>query len=86
VAQGEAWRVAADRIREAAGKVAGARTTDLDAVLKQLKSDGVPSWSTPPEAEAGGQRVLVLSAINQRFSGADRPVWAEGAQAWLSAL
>ena len=37
-AQGKAWHEAANRFREAAGKAAGARTTDLDAARKPLTS------------------------------------------------
>ena len=38
-AQAKSWREAAEKFREAAGKVAAAHTGDFDAALKQMKSD-----------------------------------------------
>ena len=37
--QAKAWREAADKFHDAASKVAAARRADVDAALKQMKSD-----------------------------------------------
>src|SRR5271169_4812173 len=38
-ARAKAWREAADKFHDAASKVAAARRADVDAALKQMKSD-----------------------------------------------
>ncbi|BAC52296.1 MULTISPECIES: hypothetical protein [Bradyrhizobium] len=79
-AQGKAWHEAANRFREAAGKVAGARITDLDAALKQLKSDASQAEARLQKLkQAGSESWSVLSAAlaesRKSFDQASRAAW-----------
>lgn len=79
-AQAKAWREAADQFREAAGKVAEARTTDIDAALKQLKSDASEAEARLQEfKERGNEFWSVLSAAleesRKSFDQASRAAW-----------
>ena len=79
-AQAKAWREAADQFREAAGKVAEARTTDIDAALKQLKSDASEAEARLQEfKERGNESWSVLSAAleesRKSFDQASRAAW-----------
>jgi hypothetical protein len=71
-AQVTAWREAADRLHDAAGKVAAARRADIDAALKQMKADaseaevrlqklkqaGSESWTVFGAALAGSRKAF----------------------------
>ena len=79
-AQAKAWREAADQFREAAGKVADARTTDLDAALKRLKSDASEAEARLQKLkQAGNESWSVLSAAladtRKSFDQASRAAW-----------
>jgi hypothetical protein len=79
-AQGKAWREAAGQFREAAGKVTEARTTDLDAALKQLKSDASEAEARLHKfKQAGGESWSVLSAAlaesRKSFDQANQAAW-----------
>jgi hypothetical protein len=79
-AQAKSWREAADQFREAAGKVAAARTVDVDAALKQLKSDAAQAEARLQKLkEAGGESWSVLSAglaeSRKSFDHASRAAW-----------
>ncbi|MBR0825708.1 hypothetical protein JQ596_09170 [Bradyrhizobium manausense] len=79
-AQAKAWREATDRFREAAGKVTAARTTDLDAALKQLKSDATEAEARLQKLkQAGSESWSVLSAAlgesRKAFDQANQAAW-----------
>jgi septation ring formation regulator EzrA len=79
-AQAKAWREAADQFREAAGKVAEARTTDIDAALKQLRSDASEAEARLQKfKQAGNESWSVLSAAlaesRKSFDQASRAAW-----------
>jgi hypothetical protein len=80
-AQAKAWRESADQFREAAAKVAGARTTDLDAALKRLKSDASETEARLQKLkQAGNESWSVLSAAlaesRKSFDQANRAAWS----------
>jgi hypothetical protein len=62
-AQVKAWREAADKLHDAAGKVAAARRADIDAALKQMKADA-------SEAEARLQKVKQAGSESWTVFGA----------------
>ncbi|MBR0835190.1 hypothetical protein JQ612_18550 [Bradyrhizobium manausense] len=79
-AQGKAWREAADKFREAAGKVAAARTVDLDAALAQMKSDASEAEARLQKLkQAGSESWSVLSAAlaesRKSFDQANKAAW-----------
>ncbi|MGW1422478.1 hypothetical protein ACWAT4_20455 [Bradyrhizobium manausense] len=79
-AQGKAWREAADKFREAAGKVAAARTVDLDAALAQMKSDASEAEARLQKVkQAGSESWSVLSAAlaesRKSFDQANKAAW-----------
>jgi hypothetical protein len=79
-AQAKAWHDAADQFREAAAKVAGARTTDLDAMLKRLKSDASEAEAHLQKLkQAGSESWSVLSAAlsesRKAFDQASQAAW-----------
>lgn len=79
-AQAKAWREAADKFREAAGKVATARTADVDAALKQMKSDASEAEARLQKLkEAGSESWSVLSAAlaesRKSFDQANQAAW-----------
>jgi hypothetical protein len=79
-AQTKAWREAADRFREAASKVTTASTTDLDAVLKQLKSDASNAGAHLEKLkQTGNESWSVLSAAlsesRKAFDQANQAAW-----------
>ena len=79
-AQVKAWREAADELHAEAAKVADARRADVDAAVKQMKSDAA-------EAEAGFQQLkqagreswVALSAAlaesRKSFDRANQQAW-----------
>jgi hypothetical protein len=79
-AQAKAWREAADKFREAAGKVATARTADVDAALKQMKSDASEAEARLQKLKlAGSESWSVLSAAlaesRKAFDQANQAAW-----------
>ena len=80
-AQAKAWREAADRFREAAGKVAATHTGDFDAALKRMKSDASEAEARLQKLkQAGGESWSVLSAAlaesRNAFDQANKAAWA----------
>lgn len=79
-AQAKAWREAADKIGEAASKVAAARTVDIDAALKQMKSDASEAEARLQKLkQAGSESWSVMSAAlaesRKAFDQANRAAW-----------
>ncbi|WFU41564.1 hypothetical protein QA640_03275 [Bradyrhizobium sp. CB82] len=79
-AQAKAWREAADKFREAAGKVAAARTVDVEAALKQMKSDASEAEARLQKLkQAGSESWSVLSAAlaesRKAFDQANQAAW-----------
>ncbi|WP_315740828.1 MULTISPECIES: hypothetical protein [unclassified Bradyrhizobium] len=79
-AQAKAWRESADRFREAAAKVTTVGTTDLDAVLKQLKSDAAEAGAHLEKLkQTGSESWSVLSAAlsesRKAFDQANQAAW-----------
>lgn len=79
-AQAKAWREAADKFREAAGKVAVAHTGDVDAALKQMKSDASEAEARLQKLkQAGSESWTVLSAAlaesRKAFDEANKAAW-----------
>lgn len=78
--QAKAWREAADKFREAAGKVAATHTGDFDAVLKQMKSDASEANARVQKLkQAGSESWSVLSAAlaesRKAFDQANQAAW-----------
>ena len=79
-AQVKAWREAADKFHEGAGKVAAARRAEVDAAVNQMKAEAV-------EAEAGLQKLkqagneswtalsAALEESRKAFDRANQQVW-----------
>jgi hypothetical protein len=62
-AQAKAWREAADKLHEAAGKVAAARRADLEAAVKQMKAEAQNAEARMQKLkQAGGESWTALSA------------------------
>jgi hypothetical protein len=79
-AQAKAWREAADKFREAAGKVTANRLVDLDAALKQMKSDASEAEARLQKVkQAGSESWSVLSAAlaesRKAFDEANQAAW-----------
>lgn len=79
-AQAKAWREAADKFREAAGKVAATHTGDFDAALKQMKSDASEANARLQNLkQAGSDSWSVLSAAlaesRKAFDQANQAAW-----------
>ncbi|MDH6260447.1 hypothetical protein [Bradyrhizobium sp. BR13661] len=79
-AQANAWRDAADKFRDAAGKVAATHTGDFDAALKQLKSDASEAEARLQKLkQAGSESWSVLSAAlaesRKAFDQANQAAW-----------
>jgi hypothetical protein len=79
-AQAKAWREAADNFHEAAGKVTAARLVDLDAALKQMKSDASEAEARLQKVkQAGSESWSVLSAAlaesRKAFDQANQAAW-----------
>jgi hypothetical protein len=79
-AQTNAWHEAAAKFREAAGKVAAARSVDLDAALTQMKSDASEAEARLQKLkQAGGESWSVLSAAlaesRKAFDQANQAAW-----------
>ena len=79
-AQVKAWREAADKFREAAGKVAASHTGDVDAALKQMKADASEAEARLQKLkQAGSDSWSVLSAAlaesRKAFDQANQAAW-----------
>jgi hypothetical protein len=79
-AQAKAWREAADKFREAAGKVAATHTGDFDAALKQMKSDASEAEARLQKLkQAGSESWTALSAAlaesRKAFDQANQAAW-----------
>ncbi|MBW7970569.1 hypothetical protein [Bradyrhizobium sp. BR 10289] len=79
-AQAKAWREAADKFREAAGKVAAAHAGDFEAALKQMKSDASEAEARLQTLkQAGSESWSVLSAAlaeaRKSFDQANQAAW-----------
>ncbi len=79
-AQAKAWREAAEKFREAAGKVAAVHTGDFDAALKQMKSDASEADARLQKLkQAGSESWSVLSAAlaesRKAFDQANKAAW-----------
>ncbi|RXG85238.1 hypothetical protein [Bradyrhizobium zhanjiangense] len=79
-AQAKAWREAADKFREAAGKVAATHTGDFDAALKQMKSDASEAEARLQKLkQAGSESWSVLSVAlaesRKAFDRANQAAW-----------
>jgi len=79
-AQAKAWREAADKFREAAGKVAATHTGDFDAALKQMKSDASEAEARLQKLkQAGSESWTVLGAAlaesRKAFDQANQAAW-----------
>jgi hypothetical protein len=79
-AQATAWREAADKFHDAASKVAAARRADVDAALKQMKSDASEAEARLEKLkQAGNNSWSVLSAgltqSRKAFDEANQAAW-----------
>ncbi|MGJ5206535.1 hypothetical protein [Bradyrhizobium sp. HKCCYLR20261] len=79
-AQAKAWSDSAERLREAATKAAAIGTTDLDAVLKQLKTDAAAAGvHLDTLKQTGSASWSVLSAAlgesRKAFDQANQAAW-----------
>jgi len=79
-AQAKAWREAADKFRDAAGKVASAHSGDVDAALKQMKADASEAEARLQKLrQAGSESWSVLSAAlaesRKAFDQANKAAW-----------
>jgi hypothetical protein len=79
-AQAKAWREAADKFREAAGRVAATGTVDFDAALKQMKADASEAEARLQKLkQAGSDSWSVLSAAlaesRKAFDQANQAAW-----------
>ncbi|WFU76934.1 hypothetical protein [Bradyrhizobium sp. CB2312] len=86
-AQAKAWREAADKFREAAGKVAASHTGDVDAALKQMKADASEAEARLQKLkQAGSDSWSVLSAAlaesRKAFDQANQAAWNALRDAW----
>ena len=81
-AQSKAWREAADKLHDAASKIAAARRADVEAALKQMKSDASEADARLQKVrQAGGDSWSVLSAALAELRNAfDRANQAGGMQ------
>lgn len=70
-AQTKAWREAADKINNAAAKVAAARRADIDAAVKQMKADASEAEARLQKLkQAGNESWTALSAALAESRGA----------------
>lgn len=79
-AQARAWQDATEKFREASGAVAAARSADLDAALKQMKSDASEAEARLEKLkQAGSDSWSVLSAAlsesRKAFDQANQAAW-----------
>jgi len=79
-AQANAWREAADKFHGAASQVATARRADIDAALKQMKSDASEAGARLEKLkQAGNNSWSVLSAglteSRKAFDEANQAAW-----------
>lgn len=79
-AQAKAWREAADKLHDAASKVAAERRADVEAILKQMKSDASEADARLQKIrQAGSESWSVLSAAlaesRKAFDRANQAAW-----------
>ncbi len=79
-AQAKAWHEATEKFRAASGTVAAARSADLDAALKQMKSDASEAEARVEKLkQAGSESWSVLSAalaeLRKAFDQANQAAW-----------
>ncbi|WP_050402052.1 hypothetical protein [Bradyrhizobium embrapense] len=79
-AQAKAWSEAAEKLREAAAKVAAARSVDVDAALKQMKIDAAEAEARLQKLkQAGSESWSVLGAAlaesRKAFDQANQAAW-----------
>jgi hypothetical protein len=79
-AQAKAWREAADKFHDAASKVTAARRADIDAALKQMKSEASEAEARLEKLkQAGSSSWSVLSAAltesRKAFDDANQAAW-----------
>lgn len=79
-AQVKAWRESAEKLNEAASKVAAERRVDLDAALKQMKSDASKAEARFQKLkQTGSESWLALSAAlaesRKAFDQANKAAW-----------
>ena len=79
-AQAKAWHEAAGKFREAASNVAAARSADVEAALKQMKSDASEAEARLQKVkQAGAESWSVLSAAlaesRKAFDQANQAAW-----------
>ena len=79
-AQAKAWREAADKLQEAATKVAAARRADIDVAIQQMKSDASEAEARLQKLkQAGSESWSVLSAAlaesRKAFDQANQAAW-----------
>ncbi|WFU75551.1 hypothetical protein [Bradyrhizobium sp. CB2312] len=79
-AQAKAWRAAADKFREAAGKVAASHTGDFDGALKQMKADASEAEARLQKLkQTGSESWSVLSGAlaesRKSFDQANQAAW-----------
>jgi hypothetical protein len=79
-AQAKAWRDAADKLHDAGSKVAAARRADVEAALKQMKSDASEADARLQKIrQAGSESWSVLSAAlaesRKAFDRANQAAW-----------
>lgn len=79
-AQAKSWREAADKLHDAATKVASARRADVDAAIKQMKSDASEVEARLQKLkQAGNESWSVLSAAlaesREAFDQANQAAW-----------
>ena len=80
-AQAKSWREAADKLHDAASKVAAARRADMDVALKQMKSDAAEAEARLEKLkQAGNSSWSVLSAAltesRKAFDEANQAAWS----------
>ena len=79
-AQAKAWHEATEKFRAASGTVVAARSADLDAALKQMKSDASEAEARVEKLkQAGSESWSVLSAAlaesRKAFDQANQAAW-----------
>jgi len=79
-AQMKAWREAAGKLHDAAAKVAGERRSDIDAAVKQMKSDASEAEARLQKLkQAGSESWSVLGAAlaesRKAFDRANQAAW-----------
>jgi len=79
-AQVKAWREAADKLHDAAAKVAAARRADLDATVKQMKADASEAEARLQKLKQAGSESwttfgAALAESRNAFDRANQAAW-----------